>query len=250
MDKNTILKTINKINKLGNITFQWSKPIIDDKYLNKKKYIYDVKGYGIYDSKAENRFCLLIELPNNKNKKGVLSTLLVNPANTFPADIVKKKNLKSRFDQTIRNLIVLANAIGYSQIIVINTFPYIESNSKVANEYYKKNKSNNEFFKLNFELVEKILNSSNEILVACGDSIDSNLYSDYFEIIKKIKKNNINTKLFTYAKQDTQDCKALVNGKPRHLNLQAANNRKQYNKALADKKLCELDIIDNCFQLK
>ena len=138
MNKNIILETINR---LGNDSFGWSEQITDN-YLKTKK-IYEVTGYGIYDSTAENRFCLLIDLPNNQ--KGTLTTLLMNPANTFPADIAKTKGIKARFDQTIRNLIILANAIGYKQIIVLNTFPYIEGSGEKANDYYDCNINSEKF---------------------------------------------------------------------------------------------------------
>lgn len=244
MNKDNVLNTINLF---GKATFQWSAPIIDDEYLNTKKEIYNVKGYGIYDSKIENRFCLLIDLPNNSGKDN-LTTLLMNPSNTFPADVDNKKNMKSRFDQTIRNLIVLANALNYRQTIVLNVFSYIEGNSKQANEYCDTNKSKKIFEqnkKLNFKFTEKILSDSTDILVACGDNVKPELYSEYFKIIKRIKdKQQDKVSLYTYTKELTS------NHRPRHLSLQAPQNRILYNQAVSDKKLYELEIADNEFKLK
>ncbi len=187
----------------------------------------------------------MIDLPNNQ--KGTLTTLLMNPANTFPADIAKTKGKKARFDQTIRNLIVLANAIGYKQIIVLNTFPYIEGSSEKANDYYDCN-INSEKFKTNKNLnrffIEEILNNCDEILVACGD-IKNDLYKEYFSIINKAKEN---IKIYTYAKNDVENCSALTKkGRPRHLSLQSSENKIQYEKALLDKELCKIKIVDDSY---
>ena len=174
----------------------------------------------------------------------------MNPADTFPVNIAKTKGKKSRFDQTIRNLIVLANTIGYKQIIVINSFSYIEGNGKNANDYYENNKLNNKSFELNSDFIKAILNQSNEILVACGDRVKPKLYSHYFEIIKEIKTNCSDTKILTYAKEDIEDCTAFTKKhRPRHLSLQSPKNKKQYDIAISEKKLYEIDILDNGFKL-
>jgi len=241
MNKENVL---DEINKLGKDSFKWSKPITDEEYLNAKKNIYNVKGYGIYDSKVENRYCLFIELLNNKGDK-TLTTLLMNPSNTFPVDVINKKNVKSRFDQTIRNLIVLANALKYRQVIVLNTFSYIESNSKEANEYCKSNNFLKKDKELNSKFIREVLSSSTDILVACGDNVKSELYSEYFSIIKEIKdKKKEKITLYTYTKELTSK------QRPRHLSLQAPQNRTLYNKAVESKKLYELVIADKCFKLK
>lgn len=229
MDKGAILDAINSLSKYQ---FNWSEPITDNDYLEGKG-ISDVKGYGIYDAEAENRYCLCIDIPNNSNKS--LTTLLMNPSNTFPLEIAKTKGIKSRFDQTIRNLIRLASVKGYSQIVVLNTFPFIEGNSTEANKYAQNNKQ------LNSDFIETVLNNSSEILVACGDNVKSGLYTEYFNIIAGLKDN---VKLYTYTQSFT------AKGRPRHLSLQSKANRILYEIALSNNELYELDIVDNHFILK
>lgn len=235
MEKNDILNIINKLSKYK---FKWSEPITDNKYLEEKG-IHDVKGYGIYDAKAENRYCLCIDIPNPPNKS--LTTLLMNPSKTFPTNIAEKRKIKSRFDQTIRNLIRLAGVNGFGQVIVLNTFPFIEGNSTEANKYAHRNK------KLNSDFIEKVLNDSTEILVACGDNVEEELYNEYFKIITNIKGNQI---LYTYTCGNNKFSGLTTKGRPRHLSLQSESNRVLYNNALRNKKLFELDIEKNYFILK
>lgn len=247
MDKDNLLKEIKDGLKQD---LKWSDPtdpITDDEYLNKKKGILNVKGYGLYDENKENRYCLFIDLPKN-NEKETLTALLMNPANTFPPEIAKMKNVKPRFDQTIRNLIMLANAVGYKHVIVLNAFPYIEGDSTRANKYYKKHKDDTDFQEkqnLNFAIVKTIMEKNKELLVACGDSVSDELYKKYLGIIKA--NNNKSLTLYAYAnediKKDTESYTALTaKGRPRHLSTQSKYNREHYILAIKNKKLYELKI--------
>ena len=245
MDIKSILNTINK----DNDQFIGYKEEITDKYL-KNKEIPDVKGYGVYDAKAENRYCLCIDIQNNSNKS--LTTLLMNPSNTFPTEIATMKGIKSRFDQTIRNLIRLAYKKGFAQVIVLNTFPFIEGNSAEANKYYKEHKSEVSFIhnqNINAKFIDTVFNNSTNLLVACGDNVNSELYSEYFEKIKKFKgKKQSKLTLYTYAQTKIKDNKGkdinplTIKKRPRHLSLQSESNRTLYNRALQNNKLYELDI--------
>lgn len=241
MERDTIL---NAINEFSDYQFNWSEPITDKEYLEEKG-ITNVEGHGIYDADAVNRYCLCIDIPNSTNK--TLITLLMNPSNTFPPDIAKTKKtkkgqkVKSRYDQTIRNLIRLAYVKGYSQIVVLNTFPFIEGNSTNANKYAQKNK------KLNSDFIEKVLNNSFEILVACGDNVKSDLYIEYFNIITGLKDN---AKLYTYTRGNNKLSALTKNSRPRHLSLQSKANRILYEIALSNNELYELDIVNNHFILK
>ena len=176
--KENILKIINN---LSGLNFKLSDPI-EDVYLTTKGI--EVLGYGIYDNQIKNRFCLIIELhPDNEN--GALTTLLMNPSKTFPKGLNNCK--KSRFDQTIRNLIILANELKFNQVIVLNSFPYICGNSNKANEHYMKEKE------LNLEFIDKIIQSSSNLLIACGDKVKPDLYKEHFNIIKILKATTILT---------------------------------------------------------
>lgn len=239
MTKEEILNIINQMRQDKNDEFSWSEPI-EDKYFQKKG-IENVQGFGVYDKKLkiENRFCLYIKLGNsdkNNNTNKSLTVLLMNPSNTFPKDIAKQKKCKPGFDQTIRNLITFANEKEYNQIVVLNTFPYIESDSKEANKHYKDNK-NEKPNKLNKKFVEKIINNSKEVLVTYGSSIDNELHNRYLKLLKNIIKDKKDIKLYTYAQELTK------NGRPRHLSLQSYNN-------VQNKGLYELKIVEDKYQVQ
>lgn len=253
MTQDEILNIINQVVKELKMTqdkndeFSWSEPI-EDKYFQKKGIenvrgfgvygkkleIENVQGFGVYDKKLEieNRFCLYIELENNNTNKS-LTVLLMNPSNTFPKDIAEKKSCKPGFDQTIRNLITFANEKEYNQIVVLNTFPYIESNSNTAN----KNCKNNE---LNKKFIEKIINNSKEVLVAYGSNIDEDLHNEYLELLKKIKKEKKDIKLYTYTKNLTKN-----KNRPRHLSSRSYNRVKD-----EDKGLFKLEIVEDKYQIQ
>lgn len=237
MTKKEILNIINRMINQGK-KYKWSKRIKDIDYF-KKQNINNITGYGIYeyeyDTEPKNRFCLYIKLGNsnkNNNTNKSLTVLLMNPSNTFPKDIAKQKKCKPGFDQTIRNLITFANEKEYNQIVVLNTFPYIESDSKKANKHYKDNK-NEKPNKLNKKFVEKIINNSKEVLVAYGSNIDEDLHNEYLELLKNIKKEKKDIKLYTYASELTKG----RSPRPRHFSQQSYNNIK--NPALYELKIVE-----------
>lgn len=149
------------------------------------------------------------------NNEKILTALLMNPSNTFP----KVGNNKPKFDQTIRNLIILANAMRYSQIIILNAFATIRGNSKEANAHYKKN---SKMDKLNKEFISKIcaLEDCKDLLVACGDNVKTELYEHYIALLKQ---NRDTIKFWTYSN------KLTAKKRPRHLSLQHKSNRCLFN---------------------
>lgn len=229
MEKEKILKILNNTGK----KYNYSAPI-EDKYFKNK---IDAVGFGVYDNdkNAKHRYCLIINLP--KNKKENLYILLMNPSNTYPKGMNNTKN--SKFDSTIRNAIKLAYTLEYSNVVILNSFSYIESDSKKANEYYKNNTTENE---INKNFIKKLLKTeqNTDLLVACGDKVKKELYDNYIKIINdNIKHLNIKT----YAKKLTAD------GRPRHLSTQSSINRELFNETLKNKKLYSLEIKGDKFKI-
>ena len=120
---------------------------------------------------------------------------------------------------------------------MLNSFPYICGNSNKANEHYMKEKE------LNLEFIDKIIQSSSNLLIACGDKVKPDLYKEHFNIIKNIK-SNYNINLYTYSQKLTKEQK-----RPRHLNLQAQSNKGFYDNALKYRVLYELKISNNSFEI-
>ena len=234
---------INDINSKTGKNFTLSNIIYDDYLLKQEQKIF-AKGYGIYDTNkqtAKHRYCLIIDLDNN-GKNGVITAILMNPSNTFPKGINNTK--KTRFDQTIRNIIKLVNKLGYRQLIILNSFPYICSNGKEAEEYYKRAyKENSEEDKINKTIIDYVLSISNELLIACGDGVSAKLYQYYCELIQKYKIKN-ELVLLTYAEKFT-----ITKKRPRHFSLQSEENRNLYNYALENKLLWQLTIENNKFYI-
>lgn len=242
MTKEEILNIINQVVKKLKMTqdkndeFSWSEPI-EDKYFQEKE-IENVTGYGIYeyeyeyeyDKKPKNRFCLYIKLGNsnkNNNTNKSLTVLLMNPSNTSP---------DKGFDQTIRNLIEFLIKIvnqnnaneKYNQAVVLNTFPYINSNSNKANENCKNNDLNKVF-------ITEIINKSKEVLVAYGSCVKKELHEKYLDLLNK---NDLT--LYTYAKNLTKN-----KNRPRHLSPRSYNRVKD-----EDKGLFKLEIVKNKYQIQ
>ena len=229
MCKEAILKDVKTFNK--NLEFS---DVIKDDYFKRKRLNIVADGYGIYDlkdKKATHRYCLLVDIKDKTDK--TIFALLMNPSNTFAKGLNGTK--KSKFDQTIRNIIKFVSDFGYGHLIVLNAFSLICGNGKSAKEKKKKNKNSQEE-KLNREFIENILKTdiSKELLVACGDGVPADLYEYYFDLIEK---NANNLKILTYAKELTK------NHRPRHFSLQSSKNREFYNK----RELYELEIKDNEF---
>lgn len=199
-----------------------------------------VVGRGIYSDNnnpktSKYRYYLEIDLNNSKNNNCILIALLMNPSNTFP---------DCGFDKTIINVINLAKKCHYKNLIILNAFPLIQSNSKSAQKDYesnpnsKENKTNTEFIKLIFE---SLLNF--EVLPACGNNVECELFNQYINILKNIKTN---FKMWTYAPLT----KAMH--RPRHLSRRSPINMRYYNAFINDNCTNKqyLKIVNNDFVIQ
>ena len=180
---------------------EFSKPI-KDSTLN-------VVGYGIYnnlnENKATKRYFLKVNLNNHENNNKTLIAILMNPSKTYP---------DTGFDRTIKTVIKIAKKEKYKELIVLNSFPDIESDSSKAQMNYTKDTINTEFIKT-------FLNNYNEkfdIFSACGDIISDELFNNYLKQINECTNKNKGY-LWTFANLTKK-------GRTRHVSPKARYNIK------------------------
>ena len=100
---------------------------------NKNNCLIEVNGFAYCDCetpKAKSdcyRYYIELEMNNPKNNK-TLVVLMLNPSNTFP----EMNGKKSTVDGTVKNAVRIAYKAGYSKVIILNSFNYIDGNSLTA----------------------------------------------------------------------------------------------------------------------
>ena len=154
-----------------------------------------VKGYGIYDvqnpDKNNNRYFLDLNIiiPEIKTDEKVLTTLMMNPSNTFPISDTRKK---CSLDSTVQNVVKIAYICGFSRVIVLNTLPIINSKPDGAlnNLQQQKNTYNKNF-------VQTFLSQYNgAFLSAWGGNKNINKYNEFIKTINDNSK--LETQVFVY----------------------------------------------------
>ena len=70
---------------------------------------------------------------------------MLNPSNTSPAE----GDEKAKIDETVKNAVRVAYKAGYSAVIIINTFSYIDGNSSTAVKSAKEDQKN-----INIEIIK------------------------------------------------------------------------------------------------
>ena len=201
----------------------FSEPI-ENKSLN-------VIGYGIYDinkkphENANKRYYLEININGENNNS--LVALLMNPSKTYP---------DCGFDKTIQNVIKLAKKDKYKKLIILNSFPIIQSKGSKAKEEYIEDKENEKF-------IELFLNNYDEpfdIFPACGNLVPYDLFVKYVNQIDNCKNQN-KKEIWSFAPLTKK-------GRPRHLSPIAVYNMWLFNKYMKnnqDKQ--KLKIVDSAF---
>lgn len=197
----------------------FSDEITDEFYFNldyKNEPKLGFKGKGIYQNNEHKvggyRYYLEISIEDNNDK--VLTVIMQNPADTFP-DFVwdsqvwinkniinkngKKRPVSKGFDKTVRNVIRIAKASGFSKVVVLNTFSLVQANGNNAHkEYDEKNEA--EVVNKNF-VCDYLENSATDLLIAWGFGTKINI-DCYLESILK----NENIKLWAYAWNKNRSC--------------------------------------------
>lgn len=134
-----------------------------------------VKGEAEYNDDKTERLKLNIGIVDSKiNKK--LIVIMLNPSESS-----KDKN-GIFIDQTITNLVKIANENGYDNIVVFNLLTEVEPNSEKVK--YNPNKEN-------IKMISNYIdNSSDDILIAWGSKYkNSTRESNIKELLEKLNKN-------------------------------------------------------------
>lgn len=155
---------------------------------NEDNCIIEVNGSAYYNcQKPEaktncHRYYLELEITNVKGDKtfiksnNTLVVLMLNPSNTFPA----MDNEKAKVDGTVKNAVRVAYKAGYSKVIILNTFSYIDGNSLTAINSIEAAPKD-----INITIIKKILEKHKDLLIAWGGKV------------RKEDKENILSKIYT-----------------------------------------------------
>ncbi len=164
----------------------------------KREIKIELDTYSVYDSKSPkqntNRYYIEFKIKNNpltitKRNTETLVTLLQNPSNTFPTE-------KMVIDETVQNVIKMAYLNGYKKIVVLNTKPLINGNSKATEAKYI-NSDNTQKLIINSKFIQEYLNNYSknaDFLVAWGTNksiLNEIINNEYIELINKNFKDRI-----------------------------------------------------------
>ncbi len=166
---------------------------------NKNNCLIEVKGFAYYDCetpKAKSdcyRYYLELEMNNPKNNK-TLVVLMLNPSNTFPA----MNGKKSTVDGTVKNAVRIAYKAGYSKVIILNSFNYIDGNSLTAIKSMKQTSNDT-----NTTIILNVLKEHKELMIAWGTKVRQ---KDKNNILSSIWDIATDLKIFAYAWNKKSNC--------------------------------------------
>lgn len=181
-----------------------------------------------------NRYYLYFKIKRKKRKK-IVFIIMKNPSESFKGYHLKKtKNYTDKFlDITTTKAITLAKKKGYTDIFLLNLYPYYDSVARNINSHYgfvkrsnpKSNPVANDAVRYlkNIEVIEKLYNKYKElkpdVILACGNA--NGIFRGYYdarikEILNFACKNSIVLKEVARYKSK---CKGISSGKicyPKH----------------------------------
>lgn len=192
MNVEEILNKIKEYKDYKNNNTHWSKKEIQ---LPDNGGKFEVKGFGICNDdnfdKGSFRYYLEFEIINPQGNKGNLVSIMMNPSSeTNPNN--------NKIDSTVTNVIRMAYVSGYSKVIILNSFPYINGNGTESLEKNNNSKDSQEN-KLNKDFINNFLkanvnNQDIDILLAWGGNI-KNTVEDYSKFLKPYENQN---KIYVY----------------------------------------------------
>ena len=193
MEEDDIFKNINGLpSKLYRPHISGEFDFYSGKNKNhENNFIIEVDGsayYNCLDPKSKtdcHRYYLELKITNVKNDN-TLVVLMLNPSNTSPAE----GDEKAKIDETVKNAVRVAYKAGYSAVIIINTFSYIDGNSSTAVKSAKEDQKN-----INREIIKNVLEKNKELLIAWGGKV---LKKDKSKILKEISQKYKNLKIYAY----------------------------------------------------
>ena len=188
MGKDDIFKNINGLpSKLYRPHISGEFDFYSGKNKNhENNFIIEVDGSAYYTKTDCHRYYLELKITNVKNDN-TLVVLMLNPSNTSPAE----GDEKAKIDETVKNAVRVAYKAGYSAVIIINTFSYIDGNSSTAVKSAKEDQKN-----INIEIIKNVLEKNKELLIAWGGKV---LKKDKSKILKEISQKYKNLKIYAYA---------------------------------------------------
>lgn len=234
MNVEEILNKIKEYRKdYKNNNTHWSKKEIQ---LPDNGGKFKVNGFGICKDdqfdKGSFRYYLEFDIINPQGNKRNLVSIMMNPSSeTNPTN-------NQKIDSTVTNVIRMAYVSGYSKVIILNSFPYINGNGTESLEKNNNSKGSQEN-KLNKEFINKFLkdkenNQDIDILLAWGGNI-KNTVEDYSKSLEPYEEQN---KIYVYD--------ITKNSFPMH---PSPFNKEKVNNALKS-KTCLKNVKLKCEQRK
>lgn len=172
----------------------------------------DIKGFGVYkdnDPKiGGHRYYLYIDLENNdleKDPQKILTAIMLNPSKSLP---------DQGFDNTVLNVIRIAQETGFLAVEILNLFSYIEPEINDARKYFKQDTAfyNINEFNTNF-VIKFLLLTNNPIMVAWGSNFTN---STRHKQVKSIMKFLADKDVYTFCNKNNKICKKLNDNYPKH----------------------------------
>lgn len=185
------VKEINeKIKEYRNSKRMWKNKEIKIN-INSTEESFTVNGFGVCENNnfEENgfRYYLEFDINNSLPKKRTIVSIMMNPS-----DKTNPTGDGNPIDSTVTNVIKMAYVSGYSKVIILNSFPYINGNGeeslKEKDNSEDKNKLNKDFI---YEFLKENVNNV-DILLAWGGQI-KNTKEDFAEALE-----NYNDKIYVY----------------------------------------------------
>lgn len=143
----------------------------------------EVEGLAYYNCEKPtaktncHRYYLELNIKKPNGNKGRLAVIMLNPSNTFP---------KKGVDATVKNVVRIAYKLGYSSVIILNSFSYIDGNSSTA----KKNENNNSG-DYNLNIISNVLNENKNLMIAWGTKISKTIKNQILSRVSQIEGINI-----------------------------------------------------------
>lgn len=162
---------------------------------------------------------------NNSNKTFVV--LMLNPSNTFP----EMNGKKSTVDGTVKNAVRIAYKAGYSKVIILNSFNYIDGNSLTAIKSASQTSND-----INAKIISNVLAEHKDLMIAWGTKVRQ---KDKNMILSSIWDKVTDLKIYAYAWNKNSNC-------PYHPATRVDNKKNNYplTKFLTGKtNLLELAVI-------
>lgn len=119
---------------------------------------------------------------------------MLNPSNTFP----EINGKKSTVDGTVKNAVRIAYKAGYSKVIILNSFNYIDGNSLTAIKSTKQTSND-----INTKIILNVLKEHKNLMIAWGTKVRQ---KDKNNILGSIWDIATDLKIFTYAWNKNSNC--------------------------------------------